>query len=384
MTAPDGLAASFTEAYGAAPQGVWAAPGRVNLIGEHTDYNDGFVLPFALPLRVQAAVRLRDHGRLRARSAQAPAEPLDVALATLAPGNVSGWGGYVAGVVWALGEAGHHVPGADLVLDGDVPTGAGLSSSAALECSVVHALDELLGSGLPRAEQAALARRAENDFVGAPTGVLDQMAAMFGAAGAAVFLDCRSLEVERVPLDLDALGLRILVIDTRVSHDHTESGYGERRRMCEDAARALEVPALRDVPLAGLDAALARLPDPVQRRRVRHVVTEDDRVLQVVDLLRAGDVRGIGPVLTASHASMRDDYEISVPQLDVAVDSAISTGALGARMTGGGFGGSAIALVQEADVGPVTAAVEKAFAASGWTEPRVFVAVPSDGARRLA
>ncbi|MDP9397366.1 MAG: galactokinase [Actinomycetota bacterium] len=374
---------SFADAYGDSPTGVWAAPGRVNLIGEHTDYNDGFVLPFALSLRARAAVRLREDGPLRARSVQVPAEPLEIPVAALTPGAVPGWGAYVAGVVWALGEAGHRVPGADLVLDGDVPTGAGLSSSAALECAVVHALDDLLGLGLPRAEQAALARRAENDFVGAPTGMLDQMAAMFGRAGEAVFLDCRSLEVERVPLDLDALGLRVLVVDTRVSHAHTESGYGERRRMCEDAARTLGVPALRDVALADLDDALAKLDDPVQRRRVRHVVTEDDRVLQVVRLLRGGDVRSTGPLLTASHASMRNDYEISVPQLDTAVEVAIGTGALGARMTGGGFGGSAIALVPEADLAPVTAAVEKAFAASGWLEPRTFVAVPSDGARRL-
>ena len=374
---------SFADAYGDRPTGVWAAPGRVNLIGEHTDYNDGFVLPFALPLRARAAVRLRADGLLRARSVQVPAEPLEIPVAALTPGGVPGWGGYVAGVVWALAEAGHRVPGADLVLDGDVPTGAGLSSSAALECAVVHALDDLLGLGLPRAEQAALARRAENDFVGAPTGMLDQMAAMFGRAGEAVFLDCRSLEVERVPLDLDALGLRVLVVDTRVSHAHTESGYGERRRMCEDAARTLGVPALRDVALADLVDALAKLDDPVQRRRVRHVVTENERVLQVVRLLRAGDVRATGPLLTASHASMRDDYEISVPQLDTAVEVAIGTGALGARMTGGGFGGSAIALVPEADLAPVTAAVDKAFAAAGWPEPRTFVAVPSDGARRL-
>jgi len=363
---------------------TWAAPGRVNLIGEHTDYNDGFVLPIALPYVTTATVAPAGGGRLLLRSAQRPGEAVETAVADLRPGALDGWAAYAAGVVWALAEAGHAVGGGwEVAVDGRVPEGAGLSSSAALECSVAAALDDALGLGLSRPELARLAQRAENGFVGMPSGAMDQMASMLCRAGAALFLDTRSMRAEHVPLDVAAEGLGILVVDTRAPHRLVGGEYADRRRACEAAAAALGVPALRDVPLDGLDAALARLDDDVRRRRVRHVVTENDRVLRTVDLLRAGRTRDVGPLLTASHASLRDDFEVTVPQLDVAVDAALAAGALGARMTGGGFGGCVLALVETGAEAAVRAAVDSAYAGRGFTAPAYFLAAPSDGARRV-
>ncbi len=369
------------------PATTWSAPGRLNLIGEHTDYNDGYVLPIALPYRTSATVTPRDDGRLLIRSAQRPDEPAELPVAELAPGVLGGWPAYPAGVVWALREAGHPVGGgAEVAVDGQVPEGAGLSSSAALECSVAAALDEALGLGLTRGELARLAQRAENGFVGVPSGAMDQLAAMLCRAGAALFLDIRGdgtgPAAEQVPLDLAAAGLAILGIDTRSPHQLVDGEYADRRRSCEAAAAALGVPALRDVDLADLDAALARLTDGVQRRRARHVVTENDRVLRAVELLRSGQVAGIGPLLTASHASLRDDFEVTVPQLDTAVDAALSAGALGARMTGGGFGGCVLALLPAGDAAEsgLRAAVDAAYTAAGFTLPGYFAAIPSAGA----
>jgi galactokinase len=371
------------------PATTWSAPGRLNLIGEHTDYNDGYVLPIALPYRTSATVTPRHDGRLLIRSAQRPDEPAELPMAELAPGVLGGWRAYPAGVVWALREAGHPVGGgADVAVDGRVPEGAGLSSSAALECSVAAALDEALGLGLTRGELARLAQRAENGFVGVPSGAMDQLAAMLCQAGAALFVDIRGdgtgPAAEQVPLDPAAAGLAILGIDTRSPHQLVDGEYADRRRSCEAAAAALGVPALRDVELADLDAALARLTDEVQRRRARHVVTENNRVLRAVELLRSGRVAGIGPLLTASHASLRDDFEVTVPQLDTAVDAALSAGALGARMTGGGFGGCVLALFPAGDAAEsaLRAAVDAAYAAAGFTPPGYFAAVPSAGAHR--
>ncbi|MFL6128545.1 MAG: galactokinase [Mycobacteriales bacterium] len=361
----------------------WAAPGRLNLIGEHTDYNGGFVLPVALPYATTAAVQPRTDGRLRLRSAQRGGEETTLRVADLVPGTVDGWAGYVAGVVWALREAGHDVGGGfDVEVDGDVPEGAGLSSSAALECAVAAAVDDVAGLGLARPELALLAQRAENAFVGVPSGVMDQMASMLCTRAHALFLDCRSLEVQQVPLDLAAAGLAVLVVDTRTPHRLTDGEYGRRRAACEAAARRLGVPALRDLPVAELDAALARLDDDEQRRRVRHVVTEDDRVLRTVEALRAGRPADVGPLLSASHASLRDDYEVTVPQLDVAAAAAEQAGALGARMTGGGFGGCVLALVAADRTGQVRDAVRAAYAEAGFGEPGFFEAVPSQGAHR--
>ncbi|MFF4842546.1 galactokinase [Streptomyces collinus] len=374
----------FAELYGARPEGVWAAPGRVNLIGEHTDYNDGFVMPFALPHQATAAVSRRTDGVLRLHSADVGDTVVELRLDSLAPGSDRDWTAYPAGVVWALREAGHPVTGADVHLASTVPTGAGLSSSAALEVVIALALDDLFDLGLQRWQLARLCQRAENVYVGAPTGIMDQTASACCTEGHALFLDTRDLSQRQIPFDLAAEGLRLLVVDTQVKHAHSGGEYGRRRAGCEKGAALLGVDALRDIPYDGLDAALARLGDEEEvARLVRHVVTEDRRVERVVSLLHAGETRAIGPVLTEGHASLRDDFRISCPELDLAVDTALSHGALGARMTGGGFGGSAIVLAEVTGVNTLTKAIEEAFTAASYATPRVFEAVPSAGARRV-
>jgi galactokinase len=382
--AADEVADRFRELYGTGPEGVWAAPGRVNLIGEHTDYNDGFVMPFALPHTTVAAVARREDGRLRLHSADIDADPVELSLDGLAPETDRSWTAYPAGVVWALREAGHEIDGADIHLASTVPSGAGLSSSAALEVVVALALNDLYGLGLRGWQLARLCQRAENVYVGAPTGIMDQTASACCEDGHALFLDTRDLAQKQIPFDLAAEGMRLLVVDTQVKHAHSDGEYGKRRAGCEKGAALLGVDALRDVAYDDLDAALDRLGDDDEvRRLVRHVVTENQRVERVVSLLESGDTRGIGPVLTEGHASLRDDFRVSCPELDLAVDTALAAGALGARMTGGGFGGSAIVLTEEATVAPITAAVEAAFAKAGFTTPRTFTAVPAAGARRV-
>ena len=358
---------------------VWSAPGRVNLIGEHTDYNDGFVLPFALSQRttVTASITPGPHWTVRSSYEDAPVR---FDRADLEPGRVPGWAGYVAGVVWVLRSAGVDVPVADIVVASDVPVGAGLSSSAALECATLAALLELSGADVPRSGWPALARRAENDYVGVPCGILDQSAAVLCRSGHALFLDCRSGEAQDVPFDLTADGLAMLVIDTGARHRHADGEYAKRRATCEAAARSLGVPALRDV--TDLAAALSTLDDEVARRRTRHVVTENERVLATIELLRSGRPADIGPLLTASHASLRDDFEVTVPELDVAVEAAVDAGALGARMTGGGFGGCVIALAPANLAPAVAGAVAQTFASRGFASPTFIDATPAEGTRR--
>ncbi|MDT0327138.1 galactokinase [Nocardiopsis lambiniae] len=367
----------FREAFGYAPAGVWRAPGRINVIGEHTDYNDGFVLPVALPHAVTAAASPRDDGRLRFRSGQTDrAFDADVLPA---PGTVTGWAAYPAGALWALADSGRPGGGLDLYVDGTIPAGAGLSSSAALVCATLLAA---CGDTPPaREETARLAQRAENDFVGMPCGIMDQSASMLAREGHALFLDVRTLIAEHVPFDPAAHGLTLMVVDTRAPHRLVDGAYAERRRTCEEAARLLGVSALRDV--TDLPGALAALPDERTRRRVRHVVTENARVLEAVALLRVGEVSAIGPLLTASHVSLRDDYEVSVPEVDAAVDTALAAGALGARITGGGFGGCVIALVEAGRADACADAVRAVHADRGFAEPAFFATVPSAGARRL-
>ncbi|GCD45253.1 galactokinase [Streptomyces paromomycinus] len=398
----------FREVYGAAPAGVWAAPGRVNLIGEHTDYNDGFVMPLALPHTTLAAAAPRTDGVLRVHSGDGggsgDGQTVELRLDALRPAPDGGWAAYPAGVVWAMREAGLPVGGADLHYDSTVPVGAGLSSSAALEVVTALALDHLYGLGLTRQRLAQLAQRAENAFVGVPCGIMDQTAAACCTNGHALFLDTRDLSQRQIPFDLAGEGLRLLVVDTRVKHELGDGAYAQRRAMCERGARALGVHALRDVPYAHLPAVLDGLPaehdepgvgtgdgpddrpgdgGPGVRAVVRHVVTENRRVEDVIARLDAGEPRAIGPLLTAGHASLRDDFRVSCAELDLAVDAAVAAGALGARMTGGGFGGSAVVLVEEADTDTVTARVTEAFAAAGHPAPRIFLAVPGAGARRL-
>ncbi|WP_082159498.1 galactokinase [Micromonospora sp. HK10] len=373
----------FRQRYGAEPAGRWAAPGRVNLIGEHTDYNDGFVLPFALPMRTVVAAAPRDEPRWTVWS-ELDDEPVGFGPEEAdEPGRVPGWAAYVAGVVWALRAAGQPVPGARLAVASDVPVGSGLSSSAAIESAVLAALVDLGNLDLPAERWPRLAQHAENDYVGAPTGIMDQSAVIRGRAGHALFLDCRTEQVDQIPFDLDAAGLAVLVVDSRAPHRHADGEYASRRRSCEEAARILGVPALRDVDPADLDAALAKLPDDETRRRVRHVVTEDQRVLDTVALLRAGRVGEIGPLLTASHASMRDDFEITVPEIDTAVEAALAAGAYGARMTGGGFGGCVLALVDASAADAVADAVAAAYAERGFAAPATRAVHPTGGVTRL-
>ncbi|MER7543740.1 galactokinase [Spirillospora sp. NPDC127506] len=378
------MTGEFAEAYGRAPDGVWRAPGRVNLIGEHTDYNDGFVLPFALSRGVSVAAARRDDGVIEVRSRQAAAAvtaPVD------GPPVVSegwpaehAWAAYPVGVARVLRE--HGTGGASLLIDSDLPQGAGLSSSAALECATALALCDLHGVAIDRPALARLAQRAENEQVGMPCGLMDQAASLLCAAGHALLLDCRSGLTSQVPFDPATAGLTLLVVDTRASHALTGGEYGRRRAECEEAASLLGVDALRDVKdLAG---ALGRLRDPVLRRRVQHVVTENHRVEASVGLLRAGALPEFGGMLNASHLSLRDQFEVSWPEADATVDAAIRAGARGGRMVGGGFGGSVIVLAPASRAGKVREAITDAYAKRGWTAPQFLEAVPAQGAHRVS
>ncbi|GAB3704040.1 galactokinase [Mariniluteicoccus flavus] len=369
----------FRELIGGEPDGQWAAPGRVNLIGEHTDYNAGFVLPFALDREVRVAARLRDDETWTFASTGQP-DAVTVTVDDLQPGS-GGWAAYLAGVVWALREAGHTVRGADLLVDSTVPVGAGLSSSAALECATLVALADLSGLQISPMDGAQLARRAENAYVGAPTGLMDQAASMLCTADHALLLDCDDLSTRSVPLALGDAGLELLVLDTNTPHALVDSAYADRRRSCEDAAALLGVPDLRAITsVDGLERTLA---DDEMLRRVRHVVTENARVLEAVECLDQGRTRDLAPLLDASHASMRDDFEITVPTVDLAVETARTAGAHGARMTGGGFGGCIIALCDLGTAGDVEAAIAQSFADAGFRAPAGFVPTPAAGARRV-
>ena len=382
----------LTELTGTEPAGVWSAPGRVNLIGEHTDYNDGFVFPFAIEHRTFVALGARQDGRIRVASTFAD-DVVEVGLDELGAlfpdrrTEVPEWATYPLGVAWALLQTTDASPagvaGVDLAIASDVPVGAGLSSSAAIEGAVSSALNDTWSLGLDRVALAKIGRKAENEAVGAPTGIMDQMSSMLGRPDAAIFLDCRSFDAEIVDLGFADAGLELVVIDTQVTHSHSTGGYRERRASCELGARTMGVAALRDLTVDDLPRA-EELLDDVTFRRVRHIVTENQRVLDTVRTLREQGPRAIGDLLVASHVSMRDDFEISVPELDTAVEASLAAGAIGARMTGGGFGGAAIALVAHADVERVTDAATAAFAAAGFRAPHIFTVTPSEGARRDA
>jgi len=381
--------ALFAETFATEPRGVWSAPGRVNLIGEHTDYNGGTCLPLALPHRTFVALRPRPDALVRAVSAQRPGEVWRTSLGEVTPGRVDGWGAYVAGVAWALAQKGLRMTGFDVAVVSAVPTGAGLSSSAALECAVALGLDESLDLGLAsddagRARLAAACVRAENEIVGAPTGGMDQAVSLRSRPGHALLLDTRDGSVRHVPLELADHDAALLVIDTRATHALVDGQYGLRRATCEAAARVLGVGTLREAELETALATLAAHGDleidlgadgtttvsaDVARRRVRHVVTEVARVDAVVGALAEGDLARVGALLDEGHRSLRDDYEVSCRELDLACETATGAGALGARMTGGGFGGSAVALVPADRVEDVARAVAEAFAAAGLTAP---------------
>jgi galactokinase len=377
----------FRTSFTTDPDGVWAAPGRVNLIGEHVDYNGGLCLPIALPHRTFAAVRRREDDVVRMVSSLAPGDVWTGTLAGIAPGLVDSWPAYAGGPAWSLAQDGHVLGGFDLAIDSCVPLGAGLSSSAAVECAVALALDELFGLGLAAAGDpgrkmlAAMCVRAENEVAGAPTGGMDQAAALRATAGHALLLDTLNHSAAQVPFALAEAGLELLVIDTRAEHALVDGQYAARRAACHAAADRLGVGTLREV--TDLDAALAALPDPVEQRRVRHVVTEIARVEQFAALVRDGRLREVGPLMDDSHESLRVEYEVSCEELDGAVAAARVAGALGARMTGGGFGGSAIALIEAGSAPAVAGAVAAAFRDRGWPEPGFLIAVAGPAGRRV-
>ncbi|WP_430868210.1 galactokinase [Demequina aurantiaca] len=384
MTTADSTPSHPADARELAGWGVWSAPGRVNLIGEHTDYNGGLVLPLAIDRRTTCTVSPRADRILRVTSTAGDGQAVELAIDDLAPDAMAGWSAYVLGVAWALGEMGANlsgVTGFDFELDSDVPIGAGLSSSAAIECAVAVALNDLWNLGLSPMELARAGRLAENSAVGAPTGIMDQSASMLGEADHAVFLDCTTEVAQSVPLHLEENNLALLIVDTRVEHAHATGGYASRRASCEKGAEAMGVKLLSELSVHDLPTLSERVDDETYRR-VRHVLTENQRVADTVEVLRDKGPLAIGELLCASHASMRDDFEISVPEMDLAVDTAMATGAVGARLTGGGFGGSMVALVHQEDVDPISAAIASAFAAAGYAAPQAFTVHAAAGAHR--
>lgn len=369
--------AGFLKTFGYEPTGVWSAPGRANLIGEHTDYNNGFVFPFGIDRRTYVAVALRQDKVARVASTISE-EVFQWEISEAKPKGLD-WALYPLGVAWAMREAA--TAGFDAFFVSDVPVGAGLSSSAAIECSIGFSLNELWGAGFSRQQIALLGQKAENEVVGAPTGIMDQTASMLAEADAAVLIDCKTLDTELVPLGLAKKGLVVAVMDTRVSHRHSDGGYRSRREACEKGASAMNVPSLRELSESDLIRAEQVL-DDVTFRRCRHVITENTRVIAAVQALKSEDMDTLGELLLASHASMRDDFEISIPELDTAVEVAMSVGAIGSRMTGGGFGGAAIAIIERSKLEELAMACKKEFAAKGYSEPNIFAVKPSEGARK--
>ena len=365
----------FAQTFGAAPDIIAGAPGRVNLIGEHIDYSDGFVLPFAIKDRTFAAVRMRDDRKVRITSMQRRNKIVEHNLDVIKPGLKGEWERYPLSVMWALGLT----HGIDIMIDGHVPLGAGLSSSAALECSVATALNHLFSFGYSLEELARLTQKGENEYVGVPCGIMDQSVSLMAHAGSALLLDCRDLSTRNITFDVASSGLELLIIDTQAHHSLTDGGYAVRRASCESVVAKLGIVSLRDLTLSQLEASQDLLTS-TEFIRARHAVTEMKRVMEAVTTLEAKDFFALGQLLNKSHASLRDDYNVSCPELNAAVDSAIAAGALGSRMVGGGFGGSAIALIHAAQTQKTIASVEKAFAENKFKSPRFFTSLPSQGA----
>lgn len=366
----------FAETFGAVPNIIAAAPGRVNLIGEHIDYSDGFVLPFAINDRTFAAVRIRDDRKVRIASMQRRNKIVEHNIDAIKPGLKGEWERYPLGVIWAMGLT----RGIDIMIDGHVPLGAGLSSSAALECSVATALNHLFSFGYSLEELARLTQMGENDYVGVPCGIMDQSVSLMAHAGSALLLDCRDLTTKNIAFDVASSGLELLIIDTQAHHSLTDGGYAERRASCESVVAKLAINSLRELTPSQLELSRKLLTD-TEFVRARHAVTEMQRVMDAVKVLEEKNFAALGQLLNQSHASLRDDYTVSCPELNTAVEASITAGALGARMVGGGFGGSAIALIQAAHTQTTIAAVEKAFADNKFKTPRFFTSLPSQGAQ---
>ena len=369
----------FLEIFGEEPDLIAAAPGRVNLIGEHIDYSEGFVLPFAIKDRTNAAIRKRDDSTVRIASAQRRNKVVTVDINNVKPGLKGEWERYALAVLWSMGVK----TGVDLLIDGHVPLGAGLSSSAALECSVATAVNHLFDMGFSLEDLARLTQKAENQYVGVPCGIMDQSVSLMATVGSALLLDCRDLSTRNIPFDVASSGLELLIIDTQAHHALTDGGYAERRASCESVAAKLAIKSMRELSMAQLDAGKELL-TPVEYVRARHAVSEMQRVLDCVEALSKSDFVKVGELINQSHASLRDDYTVSCPELDTAVDASLAAGALGARMVGGGFGGSAIALIQASKTTETIRAVEKAFANKKFKAPRFFTSLPSQGAEVIA
>jgi galactokinase len=369
----------FLETFGVEPDLVAAAPGRVNLIGEHIDYSDGFVLPFAIKDRTLVAARKRDDSMVRIASAQRRNKIVTVDISKVKPGLKGEWERYALGVLWALGVR----DGVDLLIDGHVPLGAGLSSSAALECSVATAMNHLFDLGFNLEELARLTQKAENQYVGVPCGIMDQSVSLMATQGSALLLDCRDLSTKNIPFDVASSGLELLIIDTQAHHALTDGGYAERRASCESVVAKLGIRSLRELTMEQLENSRGSLTE-TEFVRARHAVTEMKRVLDCVQALSDSDFAKVGELINQSHASLRDDYTVSCPELDTAVDAALAAGALGSRMVGGGFGGSAIALIQASKTTETIKAIEKGFSSKGFKAPRFFTSLPSQGAELLS
>ena len=369
----------FLETFSAEPDLVAAAPGRVNLIGEHIDYSDGFVLPFAIKDRTLVAARKRGDSTVRIASAQRRNKIVTVDISTVKPGLKGEWERYALGVLWALGVK----EGVDLLIDGHVPLGAGLSSSAALECSVATAMNHLFDLGFNLEELARLTQKAENQYVGVPCGIMDQSVSLMATQGSALLLDCRDLTTKNIPFDVASSGLELLIIDTQAHHALTDGGYAERRASCESVVAKLGITSLRELSMEQLENSRGLLTE-TEFVRARHAVTEMKRVLECVEALSNSDFERVGQLINQSHISLRDDYTVSCPELDTAVEAALAAGALGSRMVGGGFGGSAIALIQASKTTETIKAVEKAFSSKGFKAPRFFTSLPSQGAELLS
>jgi galactokinase len=365
----------FLDTFGYSPDVIAAAPGRVNLIGEHIDYSDGFVLPFAINDRTYSAIGIRNDRKVRITSIQRNNKIIETSLDQIRPGLPGDWERYPLGVIWSLGLE----SGIDIMIDGQVPLGAGLSSSAALECSVATALNQLFSLGHSLEDLARLTQLAENQYVGVPCGIMDQSVSLMARSGYALLLDCRDLTTRNIEFDLAANGLELLIIDTQAHHSLTDGGYAERRSACESVVAKLGINSLRDLSLEQLESSHNLLTE-IEFIRARHAVTETKRVIDAVNSLQDRDFASLGRLLNESHKSLRDDYDVSCPELNCAVESALSAGALGARMVGGGFGGSAIALISAAKTNQTISAIEKAFAENNFLAPRFFTSLPSQGA----
>ncbi len=372
------LAIRFQELFGEAPEIIAAAPGRVNLIGEHVDFLDGFVLPFAISDLTTVAIARTSSNQIRVASLQKEGVISKVDANKLEPKSGEAWTRYPVGVLWSLGIK----SGLDILVDGQVPLGAGLSSSAALECAVATAVNELFNLNLSLPELARATQRAENIYVGMPCGIMDQSVSLMATKGNALLLDTRDLSTEQIPFDIAPLGLELLVIDTQVHHALVDGGYAERRASCEKAVADLGITSLRDISVSEFVARKAEL-DEKTYLRAFHGVTEMQRVLDAVALLKAGDFVGFGEVVTEAHQSLRDNYTVSCPELDLAADIANKFGALGARMIGGGFGGSAIALIKAKDGELIKSEIKDGFMKAKFKNPRFFSALPSAGAAIL-